>query len=567
VKLRRWSGYGRSRRVSRFCSLFSIVLGGAAFLAASERGAFAQSPCERFDPGSTVSEPEDLYSTDGVLSVDFTYQTYQDGTGKTYFCFINSDGAESPTLHVRPGDVLKLKLTNLIPEQPGKVHGMPEMEMARAGEGGCGAASMTASSVNIHYHGTNTPPTCHQDEVIHTLINSGETFQYEVHFPKDEPPGLYWYHPHIHGLTTAAVTGGASGALVVEGIENVNHRVAGLAQRVLVVREEPTLTPPDDESATNLSVNYVQILGPDFLPAKIEMKPEEKQFWRVVNSAAHSILDLQLQYDNILQPIELIALDSVPLGSQDGSGRGKSQRLTHILIPPAGRAEFIVKGPSSDVADARLITEAVTTGPDGDLDPTRTLLSIQTSSAGARSSDITHVPTASGPRPAERFAGLANVTPNRTRKLYFSEDETYFYITVNGQTPKPFSMDDPPSIVTTQGSVEDWTIENRAQENHEFHMHQIHFLALARNGKALPPDEQQFLDTINVPYWRGQGPYPSVTLRMDFRGPDVGDFVYHCHILDHEDGGMMAIIRVLPKTSVSDLKSVKSTAAKKSTQR
>ena len=178
-----------------------------------------------------------------------------------------------------------------------------------------------------------------------------------------------------------------------------------------------------------------------------------------------------------------------------------------------------------------------------------------------------HVPAASGPVPTERFAGLANVTPDRTRKLYFSEDETYFYITVNGQKPKPFSMDDPPSIVTTQGSVEDWTIENRAQENHEFHMHQIHFLALARNGKTLPPDEQQFLDTINVPYWRGQGPYPSVTLRMDFRGPDVGDFVYHCHILDHEDGGMMAIIRVLPKTSVSDLKSAKSTAAKKPRQR
>ena len=40
---------------------------------------------------------------------------------------------------------------------------------------------------------------------------------------------------------------------------------------------------------------------------------------------------------------------------------------------------------------------------------------------------------------------------------------------------------------------------------------------------------------------------PSVKLRMDFRGPEVGDFVYHCHILEHEDGGMMAIIRVLPR--------------------
>ncbi|HEX4783341.1 MAG TPA: multicopper oxidase domain-containing protein [Candidatus Sulfotelmatobacter sp.] len=46
---------------------------------------------------------------------------------------------------------------------------------------------------------------------------------------------------------------------------------------------------------------------------------------------------------------------------------------------------------------------------------------------------------------------------------------------------------------------------------------------------------------------RGTGPYPSVTVRLDFRGLDIGDFAYHCHILEHEDHGMMAIIRVLPK--------------------
>jgi FtsP/CotA-like multicopper oxidase with cupredoxin domain len=94
--------------------------------------------------------------------------------------------------------------------------------------------------------------------------------------------------------------------------------------------------------------------------------------------------------------------------------------------------------------------------------------------------------------------------------------------------------------------VEDWTIENRSQENHEFHIHQIHFLLLAIDGKPGAPEQQQFLDTIQVPYWSGKGPYPSVTVRLDFRGADIGDFVYHCHILGHEDNGMMAIIRVLP---------------------
>ena len=63
----------------------------------------------------------------------------------------------------------------------------------------------------------------------------------------------------------------------------------------------------------------------------------------------------------------------------------------------------------------------------------------------------------------------------------------------------------------------------------------------------MPLEERQYRDVVNVPYWSGQGPYPSVKVRMDFRGPYVGDFVYHCHILEHEDKGMMAIIRVLPR--------------------
>jgi len=70
---------------------------------------------------------------------------------------------------------------------------------------------------------------------------------------------------------------------------------------------------------------------------------------------------------------------------------------------------------------------------------------------------------------------------------------------------------------------------------------------MAENGLPVSPSQRQFLDTVDVPAWSGTGRYPSVTVRMDFRGPDIGDFVYHCHILEHEDGGMMATIRVLPK--------------------
>jgi FtsP/CotA-like multicopper oxidase with cupredoxin domain len=123
---------------------------------------------------------------------------------------------------------------------------------------------------------------------------------------------------------------------------------------------------------------------------------------------------------------------------------------------------------------------------------------------------------------------------------------TNFFITIDGATPVLFDPNKPPAIVTTQGAVEDWIIQNRTAENHEFHMHQIHFMLEEANGVPVPQQEQQFVDMIQVPYWTGSGPYPSVKVRMDFRGPDIGDFVYHCHILGHEDNGMMAIVRVLP---------------------
>jgi FtsP/CotA-like multicopper oxidase with cupredoxin domain len=414
---------------------------------------------------------------------------------------------------------------------------------------------MTNASVNIHYHGTNTPPVCHQDEVITTVVNSGESFDYDVHFPTDEPPGLYWYHPHIHGISEGAVLGGASGAIVVGGIENVNPAVAGLPQRILLIRDNNVPGNPQPGGMTpswDISLNYIPVPYPDFTPAVIPMKPLAKQFWRVVNASADTILNLQLQYDGVAQPLTVVALDGVPTGSQDGTSKGKSIVETNVFLAPAARAEFIVTAPPASVKNATFLTLNVPTGPDGDNDPQRPVAAIEVSPNAADPALTT--PAVSGPPVPARFAGLASAVPSVTRHLYFSEvlsdpddpnSPTNFFITVDGQTPVLFSPTNPPAITTTRGSVEDWIIENRALENHEFHIHQIHFLLLEENGAPVP--NGQYLDTMQVPYWSGTGPYPSIKVRMDFRGPVVGDFVYHCHILGHEDAGMMAIIRVLPK--------------------
>lgn len=524
----------------------------AVLIVVAPRAAMSQNSCpicQRFNPGSVVTEPPSLFSQNGVLKVTFNYNTIVDSNGITRYCFMTTNGLESPTLHVNPGDTLIMTVTNNVPENPA-------LELT-LNPPFCDDPDADASSLNVHFHGTNTSPQCGSDQVIKTSINSGNTYTYTIVFPTNEPPGIYWYHPHIHGIAEAAVQGGASGAIVVDGIQNLQPAVSGLPERTLMIRDQPVPgnpTPGGNVPSWDVTLNYVTVSSsPTFTPAIIQIKPGEKEFWRVVNACADTIIDVQLVYDGVAQPLQIVGLDGVPVNSQDGAQPGSTFTQTDLLLAPAARGEFIITGPSTRVKNATFQTLNIDTGPDGDNDPTRPLATLVASNGAPEPPQS--IPPVNGPAWTQRFAGLATAAVTARRSLYFSEvlqdpsnpsGPTNFFITVQGATPTLFSPNNPPSIVTHQGAVEDWTISNEALENHEFHMHQIHFLLMAINGVPVPPNQQQYLDMIQVPFWSGSGPFPSVTVRMDFRGADIGDFVYHCHILGHEDNGMMAIIRVLP---------------------
>jgi FtsP/CotA-like multicopper oxidase with cupredoxin domain len=414
--------------------------------------------------------------------------------------------------------------------------------------------------------------------VTRTLINSGSTFQYSFTFPTDEPSGLYWYHPHVHGLAERDLLGGASGALVVDGIQNVQPAVRGLRHRILVIRDQPQLDGLMEAGGNcgngvpfqDLSVNYVPIDSfqqtdgtVTFVPAVLHMETGETQFWRVSNSTADTILDLQVDYDGVPQTLRIVGIDAVPVNSQDGTQPGHLIPVTHFRLPVASRVEFLVKAPAPTVKVARLLTTNINTGPQGDCDPTRPIFNIVLTGTGdlRQSAADDRVGAFTGLSTSQRrFGGLSRAPVSATRVFVFSENQpTQFFITQvsAGQTETVFDNNNPPAVVTTQGSVEKWIVQNNAQENHEFHMHQIHFKVLSQDNFEINGSPQapaiagQYLDMIEVPYWDNlvnpNGPLPQVQLLMDFRGMDVGDFVYHCHILSHEDLGMMAIIRVNPK--------------------
>ena len=505
--------------------------------------------------------------------------------GTLRYCYVLPDGAQSPTLRLRPGDLLVLHLKNELLDfesAPGAAADAARHRHHGSSALGdpCSSGLMSLTSTNLHFHGMTIPSVCHQDEVLKTSIQPGDpVFEYRFRVPLDEPPGMYWYHPHIHGFSKAQVLGGASGALIIEGIERANRELAGLPERVFVIRDQDLMHPDappaasepvvpkmfidrDGDSANNgtgfgkpakdLSVNFTPVPYPDYPPGKISMRPGERQLWRVLNASAITYLNLAVVFGHLPQKLGIVAIDGVPL-NRNGNAANAILSSDHIGVPPGARVEFIVTGPPSGVS-ALLVTRTVDTGQGGENDPNRALAQID----ARADAPPTHSTLAASPAPAPAPAlpWLGDVAPARVRKLYFSEklqdpnnpnSAVEFYISVDGQTPAVFDpASDTPNIVVRQGDVEDWIIENRSNELHAFHIHQIHFLLMDWSGT--PVNEPFLRDTVNVPYYNGRMlQYPSVRLRMDFRDPNtIGTFVYHCHLLEHEDGGMMGLVRVEP---------------------
>ncbi|MGA9530130.1 MAG: multicopper oxidase domain-containing protein [Terriglobales bacterium] len=566
--------------------------------------------------GSTIESPPQLVSRNGRLQVTLTLRNFLDSYGRMHYCYVDDSGDRSPTLRVQPGDLLLLKLQN-------KVSLSGQKHPRNVAQPDCKSGSMPGMAIdatNLHFHGLAVSPVCPADDSLHVSIAPSQSFLYRVQIPKDQPPGLYWYHPHPHGHTEEQVMGGASGALIVEGISQFNTVTAGLPERVFVIRDQKlrdwksaaakhaaaTSKPAGQQTdpsrpSKDLSINFIPVPYPEYPVASIHTKPQTREFWRVLNASADTYVNLGVLFNGewrdsgfavehgSWQQLGLVSLDGMPIQTSEAS-KNRVRWKDAVLIPPGGRAEFIFETPPEETT-AELITEGVDTNPPDDEDnprppagpgspirdeddytPPRPLARIV-------ASHLTSEPPVSGagqsasamaPPAGHVLPPLATVQPVRQRTLYFSEkvmdarhpeSSTIFMITEQGHTPKAFNPAVlTPNIVVHQGDVEDWIIENRSTESHAFHIHQLHFLPLQRDNE--PVSESDLLDTIDVPYWDGiSKEFPSVKLRMDFRSPNiVGIFPYHCHILQHADSGMMGLIEVRRKAARTGSSKIQSTS-------
>src|ERR1700728_3619947 len=432
----------------------SRLLGFAtlAFLSALKIGSFAGAQevagcrCPRPWFGSTVAEPAELRSRNGELKVDLWLRDEREPDGTTRYCYIDGNGDESPTLRLHRGGLVTINLQNdLTDPQADAAPSSAHHTHAESAKDACTSGLMKPTSTNLHFHGLSIPAVCHQDDVLRTSIQPRDPpFQYRFGIPADEPPGLYWYHPHIYGFTKVQVLGGASGAIIVEGIERADKAVAGLPERTLIIRDQDLIHPDappsksepvvpkvllerDGDAANNgtgfgkpakdLSINFVPVPHPDYPPATIAMKPGERQLWRVLNASAITYLNLEVLVNRRPQPLGLVALDGVPL-NQNGTLGDFVDWQTHLGVPPGARVELIVKGPPAGVPGL-LVTRSVDTGSGGETDPNRAIATI------AASKDVPEPPStlAASPEPLPPLSlpWLGDVTPVRTRRLYFSE--------------------------------------------------------------------------------------------------------------------------------------------------
>jgi suppressor of ftsI len=440
-------------------------------------------------------------------------------TGKAAFSF---DGREdAPVIRVKPADSIRLTYVNA----------MSTHSQEHCVDGRC--MNMT----NLHFHGLHVSPDAPQDDVITMMAMPGQSLHYTVDVPLDQAPGLYWYHTHPHGESYQQDLDGMSGAIVIEGMERYVPEIRGMRERVLVLRDRlieesdpagPELRRTVDIPTTGCGTSteapeHLFTVNGTLRPG-IPIAPGERQFWRIVNASPDLYADLEVDGEQL----EIVALDGMPLSFHDPKRRVEITR--HILVPPAGRVEAIVTGPRAG-AKASLRTRCFDTGPDGDPNPAMVLADLV---------DVTQpnhdISNTSVRPPAPLYKPVSSTTITRIGNapsdfvVSFTEDKKGFYI--NG---KKYGPSDPPMTSVSIGAFHHWRVVNDTHEVHPFHIHQVHFLVYAENGRRL--SQPEWLDTVNVPV---EG---NVDLMMDFTDPIIrGISLFHCHLLSHEDKGMMAKI-------------------------
>jgi FtsP/CotA-like multicopper oxidase with cupredoxin domain len=486
------------------------VVAAVALIAALLPGGPSAAATGRSDPQARVIDlpnPPEMRSRRGVLDAVFLAEP-----GKVT---VATDQVTSnvynelyipPTLRVRRGDTLLLRLVNKI--------GAADVEITGK------------QPTNIHFHGMDVSPKRPGDNVF-VNIAPGRSFQYRVEIPDDHPQGLHWYHSHLHTYVDPQILSGLSGMLIVDGgLKNHYPEFAELRERVMVLKD---INLPGSSAPTR-TVNGL------FNPP-IRSRPGELQVWSIGNLGADAFFNLKLEGHRFW------------VLERDGNYLRRPRLQDTLFLPPGARTQVVVQAG----APGRYYfqTTDINTGPTGLPSRRARLGTFVVEGAPFEGAELAgRLERRAARIPSIGLTGDALLTMPvaRRRTFTFSDAPDFSAFYINGKTYDENRID----TTVRLGHVEEWTIRNTAGELHVFHLHQTSFLVREVNG--VQQDYPGLRDVINVPWQIGDTP-GEVKLRIPFLNPlMVGKFVYHCHIVGHEDAGMMQNIEVVqPRRAVAEL--------------
>ena len=469
---------GRSCR-SRIRASHALVSGIVLALTLSSPWALAGAP-EGTPDESPLAPLAEFHSEHGALTATLEARDQQISIGRVVIEGSVYNGSYAgPVLRVHPGDWMFLHLVN-----------------------------HTARPTNLHFHGIDTSPLGNSDN-MHIVVAPGSSYDYAVLIPRTQPPGLYWYHDHTHGVSRENVMSGLSGALVVEGFAAQFPALRGTTEQLMVLKDYE-FEESKDPYVTRVLHKLVQTInGQPF--SSLRMSPGETQLWRLVNQSADNYFELSLQGH------------AFRIIGEDGSASQHETAADRLLIKPASRLEVLVTAGAA--GRYALISNGVLTGEGPDKAPFRQVGEVIVS--GESRPSIARI----GVFPAG--VDLAGQAIDASRSVHFSQDSDAEIYRIDGKTFDHQRVDTRVPL----GNIEEWTIFNDTDDFHAFHIHQVSFQVTRINDEVQPFNGR--VDVVRVPE------HGSVTLRMAFTDPViVGRFMYHCHVLKHEDRGMMANIEV-----------------------
>ena len=406
--------------------------------------------------------------------------------GKTTSVWAYNGMIPGPTLEAREGDRVIIHFRNELPEL-----------------------------TTVHWHGLHIP--ADQDGSPLYPVGRGKSHDYVFTIPYGTA-GTYWYHPHPHQRTGYQVASGLYGAIVIRADDDPLPK--SLPEKILILSDNRFLSDGSvdfaDESSVQGQVDLVNgregeahFVSGRLMPA-IAIRSGEVQRWRIINASASRIYRLSITGQTFLQ-----------VGS-DGGLFEHPVEMNNIVVANGERVELLVRGTGAPGSTTTVKSEPydryVPQTRPGAWNSAFALATLQYSSAPAV--DAVVLPTSLRVIPV-----LDTLKATATRYISFSQGM------INGQMMDMNRID----VRARLGATEIWQVENLVGMDHPFHLHGFQFQILDRNG--VPEKDRRWKDTVNVPKHQ--------MARFIVRYDDFpGMWMYHCHILDHEDHGMMGILEV-----------------------